>query len=134
MTKKEAAEKIAKLRRLAEKAGTPAEAESARRLADKLTQEHGLTDTELSLGSRAAAFDDLMDELDRFVRKHHVPAAVLETIELVKVKTGKEDKADALGKIVVGVRTVSLFFLFDKTVAAMKTTVDAVLKKHGVTV
>lgn len=134
MTRAEAAEKVAKLRRLAERNNSPAEADSARKRADKLTKEYGLNETELSLGSRAAAFDDLMDELNAFVKKHDVPATVLETIELVKTKTGKEDKADALGKIVAGVRTVSLFFLFNKEVAGVKATVDAVLKKHGVTV
>lgn len=134
MTKAEAAERVAKLRRLAEKNDNAAEAASAKKRADKLVEEFKLTETELSLGGRAAAFDDLVDELDRFVRKHDVPAAVLETIEMVKSKTDKENKADMLGKIVAGVRTVSLFFIFNKDVKGIKDTVDAVLKKHGVTI
>jgi hypothetical protein len=134
MTRKEAAEKVAKLRKLAERAGTAAEGDAARKIANELTAQHGLTEVELSVGSRAAAFDDLMDELNRFVKKHDVPSAVLEVIEAVKAGTGKDDKAGALVNIVTVVRTTSMFFGFDKTVKQVKSVVDRVLKKHSVTV
>lgn len=130
MTKAEAAEKVAKLLRLAEKAGTPAEAESARRNAKRLIDLHHLTTAELSMGSRAAAFDDLMDELDAYVSKQPVPAVVREVIDRVRKDTKKEDKSDALGKFVVGLRAAALFV----NVGGIKSTVEEVLKKHGVTI
>lgn len=130
MTREEAAEKVAKLWRLAEKAGTPAEAETAKKTALKLVKEHNLTDRELSMGSRAAAFDDLMSALDTYVSGQPVPVIVREVIDRMKKDTKKEDKADALGKFVVGLRAASLFV----DVRGIKTIVEEVLKKHGVTI
>lgn len=134
MTKAEAAEKVAKLRQLAESKANAHEADTAKQRADELIKKYGLTENDLSLGSKAAAFDDLIGELDAFVRRHEVPAAVFEAIDLVRRETTKENKADALGKIVKVVRTASMFFGFDKTVKGVKDTVDGVLTKHKVTI
>lgn len=134
MTRKEAAEKVAKLRRLAGGAGTSAERATATRVADELTKQHGLTEDELTLGIKAAAFDDLIDELNRFVSKHDVPSAVLEVLGAIKTSTDKEDKAVTLVRVVQIVRATSMFFGFDSSVKGTKTVVERVLKKHGVTV
>lgn len=130
MTRSKAAEKVASIRRLAERAGTEAEADNAKRAAERLIKEHGLTEVEISLGSLAAAFDDLMNEMDTFTRKNSAPAVVLEVIQKAKKDTKPEDKADALRKIVIAVRAISLF----TDISKVKNVIDDVLRKHGVTV
>jgi hypothetical protein len=134
MTREEAAVKVAKLRRLAEKAGTPAEADSARKMADKLMKEHGLTEVELSKGSRAAAFDELLDRLNAYAQKNDIPFAVLEVFERIKKEKTDGDKSAALEKVVGGIRLASLFLGWDKTVKGVKTIIDEVLAKHQVTI
>lgn len=130
MTKNEAAEKVAKLRRLAAGTNNAAEADSARRRADELIKQFGLTEVELSAGSRANAFDDLLTELDGYIRKHEVPTVVFEVIEKMKKDTKKEDKAKALEKFVTIVRGAALFL----DVGGVKKVMDQVLAKHGVTI
>ncbi len=63
MTKQEAAEKVAKLLRLARDNANPHEAAAARNRAKKLIDEHGLSVEELSAGKKARAFDDLVAAL-----------------------------------------------------------------------
>jgi hypothetical protein len=130
VTRAEAAEKVAKLRRLAAGTNNEAEASSARRRADELIKQHNLTEVELSAGSRAAAFDDLLTELDGYVRKHQVPTVVFEVIEKMKKETKKEDKAKMLEKFATVVRGASLFL----DVGDVKKVLDQVLTKHGVTI
>lgn len=130
MTKAEAAEKVAKLRRLAAGTNVAAEADSAKRRADELIKQFGLTEVELSAGSRANAFDDLLTELDGYIRKHEVPTVVFEVIERMKKDTKKEDKAKALEKFVTVVRGAALFL----DVGGVKKVMDQVLAKHGVTI
>lgn len=134
MTRQEAAQKIAKLRRLAERAGTPAEAENARGAMEKLMKQFGLTDAELAIGRRAAAFDDLLEDLNRFVGRHDVPQPVFMVIEHFKKNVAEGEKSDALSKIVTGVRAASFFFGGDPTVKKLKASIDEVLTKHQVTV
>lgn len=130
MTRAEAAEKVAKLRRLAAGTNNEAEAASAKRRADEIIKQHNLTEVELSAGSRAAAFDDLLTELDGYIRKHQVPTVVFEVIEKMKKDTKKEDKAKMLEKFATVVRGASLFL----DVGDVKKVLDQVLTKHGVTI
>jgi len=65
VNRKEAAEKIAKLERLARGTSNPHEAESARAQAAKLASEHCLTDNDLKTGKMGAAFDDMVDEVGK---------------------------------------------------------------------
>lgn len=134
MTKKQAAEKVAKLRRLAEKAGTKQEAESARRNADKIVSEFGLTDAELQTGAKAAAFNDLIDSLDSFVRTRRamVPGSVMGAIEQVKASTNESEKATAFDRIAAAVKLGNLLFGHDKTVAAIGDLLANVAEKHGI--
>lgn len=132
MTKAEAAEKVAKLRRLSEKAGTVAEAQSARAKAQALVEKFGLSEEELSLGSQAAAFDELLQELDNVVRRHPVPAQVIDAIKTVRENTKKEDKADALRKFVKYLKLLSMFFGTNKTIQITTSIVDDVIRKHNV--
>ncbi len=126
MTREKAAERVVKLRRLATGNNNPKEAEAARRQADQLILEHKLTETELSSGSRIAAFDELLGELDAYVRRQQVPTAVFEAIERMKKDTKNEDKAKALKNFVVIVRAASLFI----NLGNLKEVVDRVLTKH----
>ena len=134
MTRIEAAVKVVKLRRLAERAGTPAEADTARRTADKIMTDHNLTEAELSKGSRAAAFDELLDKLDSYIRKNDIPVVVFEVIDRIKREKSDDDKSVALEKLVTGVRMASLFFGWDRTVKGVKGIIDEVLAKHKVTI
>lgn len=130
MNRNEAAQKVAKLRKLAAGTNNAAEAASAKRRADELTKQFGLTEVELTAGSRAAVFDDLLTELDGYVRKHEVPSVVFEVIERMKKDTKEEDKAKMLGKFATVVRGASLFL----DVGGVKKVLDEVLAKHGVTI
>jgi hypothetical protein len=114
MTRVEAAEKVAKLRRLA--SGTPNEheASSARAQAERLIAEHFLTEDDLTSGEKAAAFDDLVDALHRYTVDHPAlhggmfgSSTILEDI-LHKVKNLKKpDKTVYLGKIATYIRTAT---------------------------
>lgn len=130
MNKEEAAAKVAKLRRLAERNNSPSESNSATQEAERLIKKHGLTESDLSAGSKSAAFDELLSELDAHVKTQQVPTIVSEVIGRMKSETGKNDKAKALDKFVMGIRTVS--WLVD--VRKIKSVVDRVLKKHGITI
>jgi hypothetical protein len=130
-TKTEAAEKVAKLRRLAAHAGTgKEEAQSAKVRASELISKWGLTESDLALGAKANAFDDLMTALDAYVKKHDVPIPVFHVIDKIKRETSKEDKAAALDKIKSSVEVISMFFGFDKTVAGVRKTIDEVVTRH----
>jgi hypothetical protein len=139
MTKQQAAEKVCKLRRLAEKAGcTPAEAESARRIADKILTEHHLGPGDLTLGAKCAAFDELVTQLEIFVAAHperSVPMTVVkESLARLKKEVKSEDKAKALDTTVSATRAMSFLAGSSKTVSGLKSVVDEVLRKHDVTI
>jgi len=138
MTKREAVEKVCKLRRLADRAGTPAEAESARRAASKIMADHRLTSEDIAIEAKCAAFDDLLGRLEVFVATHperSVPLSVIkDAVSRAKSGTKAEDKARALGAFVGGVRTAFMFASSSKTVIAAKEIVDEVLRAHDVTI
>jgi hypothetical protein len=141
MTKKDAASKIAKLRRLADDARTPpTEAEAARGRADKLAAEHGLGATELESGRWCAAFDDLVTEVEKIVHGNpNLPTGMFGTeqvlTQVLGLLRGMQDgnKATRLRQIVGLVQTASFFAGSNKTVVEIKSMIDIVLKNHQLT-
>lgn len=93
MTKLEAAEKVAKMMKLARGNTNPHEAASARRRAKKIIDDHGLTVEELSTGKKAAALDDLIVAL-RSVTSN-MPAGLFNTSSIVE---GILSKAESMSK------------------------------------
>lgn len=141
MTKKEAAKKIAKLRRLARGSPNPHEAESAMAQAARLAQEHGLAAADLEVGEMSAAFDELVDLVGKFVAsKPEMPAGLFDARAIIdealrSIKGIEEDdKAKKLPQIVTIVRTAALFAGGNAAVAEVKKTVDLVLKNHSLTI
>ncbi len=132
MTRAEAAKKVEKARRLAKKAGTAEEADTAKRVAEKLIKDHGLTDEELEAGAKIQVFDELCDRLGDYVARHEVPRPVIDAIEKLKTSASEKEKKAALSKIVGAVRLASLFFGSDKTVAGAKKIIDDVLLTYEV--
>lgn len=142
MTKKDAAEKIAKLRRLADDPRTPKhEAESARTRIAKLSVEHGLTPADLDAGRWGAAFDDLVTEVEKIVRGNpNLPVGMFGTEQILTQVLGKlrgmgeGDKASRLKQIAGLVRTASFLMGGNPTVAEIKSVIDVVLKNHQLTI
>lgn len=144
MTKTEAIDKVSKLLKLAEGNPNSHEANAAKAQAEKLIQEHGLNKADLSAGKMTAAFDDLVDALQKYVANHpglpdgimgaaSTLAIVQDTIARVK-NIGENDKAAYLKKFAGVVRTSSIFFGSNSTVSAIKSILDATLKSHDVTI
>lgn len=136
MTRLEAMEKVAKLKRLAKRAGSPAEAENARGAAHKIVAKYQLTPRELASGAKANALDDLLGALDSFVKgqREKVPAAVLDVIERVKRDTKPEEKADALEKLVGATRVVAMFFGHRDDVSRIRDIIEQTLQQHEITI
>lgn len=136
MNRSEAVTKVLKLRNLAARAGSPAEADTARRTASKFVQEFSLTEKELSIGNKARAFDDLASRLYSFLHKHsgEIPSSVGDLLPTIKRKTEDTEKAAGLDKIVTGIRVVSMFLGHVKAVQDLKNIIETVLREHDVTV
>ena len=141
MTKKEASEKVAKLLRLAKGSSNPHEAATAKAQAELLMKKHGLTASDLAAGQKAAAFDDLIDQVHEYVQKHpDVPEGLFGTASVITdviMKTkgiAATDKAVAFDKIVGGTRFVFFIFGDNPWVAGIKTIVDGTLKNHEITI
>jgi hypothetical protein len=84
VTKQEAAEKVAKLVRLARNNANPHEAKTARSQARKILRDNNLTVEELSAGKKAAAFDDLVAAIRRKIATGpEVPAGLFDTSRIV---------------------------------------------------
>jgi hypothetical protein len=138
VTKKDAAVKVAKLRRLADDPRTPpTEADVARRQIDKLSAEHGLAPLDLETGRLCAAFDDLVGEIEKLVARHpNVPSGLFGTTKVVNDVLGKirdiddADKATKLRQLVSIVRIASLFAGDTKIVSELKVVIDTTLKNH----
>lgn len=136
------AEKVAKLRRLADDPRTPpTEAQAARSQAEKIAAENGLGDQDLLAGRMGAAFDDLVEEIGKVVSRHpNIPTGLFGTGNVIRdalnqVKAMPEnDKVSRLRQIVSIVRAASFFLGDNKVVAEVKVVVDTALKNHDVTV
>lgn len=132
MTKDEAISKIGKLRNQAKGTSSPSEATSARKIADEMMRKWNLTENDLATGSKVLAFEELLAELETLSRHRELPPAVADTIGMLKKNMTSKEKADALEKIVSGVRIGSLFL--GKKMAVVKDVVEATLRKHEITV
>jgi hypothetical protein len=139
MLKKEAAEKVAKLMKLANGSTNPHEASSARSQAEKIVREHGLTDDDLRSGEMASAFDELVDSLQKLVAGHPaLPTGLFNSSAIVtdvlhKIKTlGDVDKSKKLRQITTMVRTVSFIAGDNPIVSEVKAVLDSTLKNHGI--
>jgi hypothetical protein len=139
VNKREAAEKVAKLRRVAQGTSNPNEADTARRQADKIASEHGLTELDLSSGQMAAAFDDLVGEVEKVVAQKSVPTGLFGTESVVKDVLGKirnfqeDDKAKKLRQVSLVIKVGAMIAGNNATVAEIKAVLDTVLKNHGLT-
>lgn len=135
MTRAEAAKRVGKLRNLAARAGTPAEAATARQRADDLVKQFILTETELSIGARARAFDEVLDRLDAFVKANRdkLPSPILDIASKIK-ETSEEEKASTLTKLVNATRFTAMFLGGNKTVAGLKEIVDSALRNQDVVI
>ena len=141
MTKHGAAEKVAKLMRLAKGSSNAHEAANARTQAEKLVREHGLTETDLTSGVRAAAFDDLVDSVHVFVRNHPaIPDGMFGTSAVVtdvlnRIKNIKEtEKAARLVQITQFIRAASFIVGDDPTVKGIKKSLDETLHRHEISI
>jgi Protein of unknown function (DUF2786) len=141
MTRKDAAEKVAKLMKLANGSTNPHEAATARSQAEKLVAEHGLSDNDLLSGEMAAAFDDLVDSLQKVVASHPaLPPGLFNSSAIVtdvlhKIKNiGDTDKVTRLRQITTLVRTASFIAGDMPVIAEIKAVLDSTLKNHGISI
>lgn len=132
MTKDEAVAKVRKLRNQARGNNSSSEAASARKIADEMVRKWNINEHDLAAGSKAIAFEELLAEIESLSRSRELPPAVAETIGMLKKNMDAGEKADALEKIVSGVRIGSL--LLGKKMAAVKDVVEATLRKHDITI
>jgi hypothetical protein len=140
VTKKEAAEKVAKLGKLSRGTTNPHEAAAAKIQAEKIVAEHGLSSSDLDTGEMGAAFDDLVDQIGRVAsKKSELSSGLFDTRSLIEqvltaIKDiGEADKVARLRQIVTLIRTAAFIAGDNKTIAQVKTALDAVLKNHQLT-
>ena len=138
MTRKAAAEKVAKLLKLAKGSTNPHEASVARSSASKIIEEHSLTDADILGGEMAAAFDDLVDSIQKAVASHPaVPEGLFGTMGILddvlrKIKNiGDSDKSLRLKQITTLVRATSFIAGSQPLVAEIKSILDNTLKNHN---
>lgn len=138
MTKKDAAEKVAKLMKLAKGSSNAHEAQTARSQAQKIVTEYGLSELDLEAGEMAAAFDDLVDGLQKLVAGHPaLPEGLFNSSAIVtdvlhKIKAmGDTDKATKLKQITTIIRTASFIAGDHAIVSSAKAALDTALKNHG---
>jgi len=140
-TRREAAEKVAKLRRLADSTQSPEEAENARRTSDKMVEDYGLTEYELDEGKLVEAHDDLLRELETAVSSRSSEVGdVFGTVHLVgevasKLRSASPgDKASRLKTAAAVIRTLAFVSPRGGLAAEAKKRLELVLKRHGVKV
>jgi hypothetical protein len=116
MRKQEAAEKVAKLMKLARDNPNPHEQDSARSRARKIVEDNHLSVEDLSAGKKAAAFDDLVAAIRRKISTGPaVPAGLFGTSDIVsgilsKLESmSRESKSRRLDEAYKLVEAASLF-------------------------
>jgi hypothetical protein len=140
MDKKSAAKKVAKLRRLAEDPRSPAgERENARRAADRITSENHLSPADLDVGKMCSAYDELVGEIEKFVKNNpNLPSGLFGAEKVVTDVVGKlrladdSDKSARLRTFVTVVRTASIFVGDNRYVSEIKSIMDAALGNNNV--
>ena len=147
MTRQEAAEKVAKLARLARDNPNPHEAEAARTQARKIVAENNLSVDELSTGQKAAAFDDLVAEVRKAVCSHPaLPQGLFGTSDVVSgiltrlgaaSKESKARRLDEAGKLIDAAsmfnRALEAVGLGTPVVPAVRKIFDETLAAHNLT-
>lgn len=141
MNRREAAEKVAKLRRLAHGTTSTEEAATARQAADKIVKEHGLSEGELDVGALASAYDDLLRSLEATVSSRSAEVGdAFGTAKLVEEVTSKlrgaspEEKASRLRTAATVIRTLAFVSGKEGLAASVKKCLEKVLKDHKVTI
>jgi len=142
VTRQGAAERVAKLRRLADDPRTPpSEAENARAQATKLAAEHSLGEADLELGRIGSAYDELVDRLEKLALNNpKLPTGIFGAEQVVvdvlhKLKqVGDSDKSRRLRAVTTTVRTAHLFLGNTPLIDNVKIILDSVLKNHGLTI
>lgn len=141
MTRKDAAEKVAKLMKLANGSTNPHEAATARSQAEKIVAEHGLSDNDLLSGEMSSAFDELVDSLQKVVASHPaLPPGLFNSSAIVtdvlhKIKNiGDSDKVTRLRQITTIVRTAAFIAGDTPVIAEIKAVLDSTLKNHGISI
>jgi hypothetical protein len=138
MTKDDAIAKVAKLRRLARGTANPHEVASAEKRIAELSEKFGLGPADLDASRACAAYDELLDQLNRLAGQ--LPAGMFDTGTIAgqvvqKLKTAADhEKAFRLRTVVTIVRTAGFFLGRDPTIRSVKTALESALKKHDVTV
>jgi hypothetical protein len=118
MKRGEAAEKVVKLRRLADGTSNIHEATAARAQATKLIIEHRLTERDLASGEKATAFDDLIDRLHQFAAnlpkvakysKLENPMILNDVLKRIKTmdKIDKSKRLDQLTPVIRGLTFIA---------------------------
>jgi hypothetical protein len=140
MTQREAAEKVAKLKRLADDPRTPKpEAESAERQWRRLCDEHHLSADDLQERQLIAAFDELVESVEKIIKTHpRLPrgmfgaeAAIGHVLRHVR-SLEEPAKKIRLKQIVTIVRAASYVAGTNTTVAEIKAAIETSLKNHDV--
>jgi Protein of unknown function (DUF2786) len=138
LSKIEAAEKVAKLRRLARGTSNEHEAATAEAQAKKIIAEYKLTKDDLSGGEKSDAFDDLVDTLHKFAVNHpDLPGGLFGTSAVIhdmltKIKSiDKSKKNTYLGWLTGGIRTLSFISGDRPEIKELKRILDETLLRHG---
>jgi hypothetical protein len=109
MRKQEAAEKVAKLMKLARDNPNPHEQDSARSRARKIVEDNHLSVEDLSAGKKAAAFDDLVAAIRRKISTGPaVPAGLFGILSKLE-SMSRESKSRRLDEAYKLVEAASLF-------------------------
>lgn len=136
MTRQEAIDKVAKLQRMAG-SSNPHEAESARKRVSELTAKYGLTDADLAASRTAAAYDDLVDELEKILKMLPVeipntPSVARQVVDSLK-SASEGSKSSRLKVAATVIRTAGFFVGSDPTYVKVKFALDGALRRHDVT-
>lgn len=117
------------------------ESDTARSQAEKLVAEYGLSTLDLEAGEMAAAFDDLVDSLQKVVASHPaLPEGLFNSSAIVtdvlhKIKNIDDvDKATKLKQITTVVRTAAFIAGDNPVIAGAKAALDTALKNHGISI
>jgi hypothetical protein len=133
MTKTEAILKVRKLRKLAEKNESPGEASSAIATAKDLCRKHNLTEADLTVGTKAEAFDDLIERLDAYTKtRRELPDSIAYVLERMKRDMKEEEKSSALEQVVAAARIGSIFL--GKKMGPVKEIVEETLRRHSLVI
>jgi hypothetical protein len=140
MTREQAASKVAKLRKLADGSPNPEEASSARRKADELAAEHGLTENDLLGDSLSGCYDELVDEMQKLGAEAGLRGTTGKAFDEIFARLKNPTPSEKVGRIryirdfLKGPVASALCFLpsVEVLVKSMRETVDKKLASRGI--